>query len=330
MALGWGISGTGDIIRKAVAPAICAHDGSRLVSFYSRTAARATQLASDFGACRATADFDALLSDPQVDIVYVGGEVARHAPETIAAAAAGKHVLVEKPMALTAAEGRQMIEACAHAGVQLAVAYYRRYYPLAQRLQGLVAEGAIGTPLQATIDMASYYNPAPDDPKYWRVAAAGGGGALQDIGSHRLDVLCWLLGEPAQVAGFTGHRVLDYQAPDTETLLARFVNGTHATCRCTWGAGANVDTFCVTGSAGALQVGAFEDPSFVLRRRGQPDQVIEVPAVAANRHFPLIEDVATRLLAGQAVRHDGRAGWQATRLIDGCYRSQASGLVIAV
>ncbi|NUQ00693.1 MAG: Gfo/Idh/MocA family oxidoreductase [Armatimonadetes bacterium] len=330
MRLGWAISGTGDIINKAVAPAILEQGASELIGFYSRTAARAEEFARRFGAAQAWSDWEAMLRDPRVDVIYVGGEVSRHAPETVAAAAAGKHVVVEKPMALNAAECRRMVEACAAHHVGLAVAYYRRYYPLAMRLKELLDGGAIGRPLQAAIDMATCYNPAPDDPKYWRVAGPGGGGALMDIGSHRLDILCWLLGEPRQVAGFADRLVHGYQAPDTETLLVRFAAGTHATCRCTWAAGANQDTFEIIGSDGALLVGALEDRQFTLRRRGEREEVIAVEEVAANRHAPFIDDVATRLLAGEPPRHDGWAGLQASRIMDGCYRSAGSGQVVEV
>ncbi len=330
MALGWGISGTGDIIQKAVAPAIVEQSDSQIVSFYSRSVERAAEFAQRFDARRCTHRFEAFLADPEVDVVYVGGEVNRHCPETIAAAEAGKHVVCEKPMALNSDECRRMVEACARHGVGLAVAYYRRYYPTARKLKELLQNGAIGVPLQAAINMAAYYHPAADDPKHWRVEQAGGGGALMDIGSHRLDILCWLLGEPAQVAGFASNRVHAYAAPDTEALVVRFAGGCHATCRCSWAAGASQDEFQIFGSTGALLVGALEDTRFTLRRRGRPDEVVEVEPTAANRHFPLVDDVARRLLAGQLPRFDGRAGWQASRIMDGCYRSQASGLVVSV
>lgn len=330
MRLGWGISGTGDIINKAVAPAIVAQPDSDLVAFFSRTGARASEFQTRFGARRAYHQLGDLLADDEVQAVYIGGEVDRHAPETIAAAEAGKHVLCEKPMASDAAACRAMIDACAAHGVSLAIAYYRRYYPLVLKLKELLDAAAIGRPLQCAIDMASRYSPSPDDPKYWRVAAGGGGGALMDIGSHRLDVVCWLLGEPAQVAGFADTLHQPYQAPDTETLVAKFANGMHLTCRCSWTSGGRQDDLRIFGTTGALLCGALEAPSFVLQRAGQPDEVIDVEPVAANRHLPLIADVTTRLLAGQPPRHDGVAGYQASRIMDGCYRSARTGQVVDV
>jgi len=330
MGLGWGISGTGDIINKAVAPAVVAQPDSDLVAFFSRSPGRAADFAHRFGARRSYCTLDDLLADPQVQAVYVGGEVDRHAPETIAAAEAGKHVLCEKPMAIDAAACRSMIDACAANGVGLAIAYYRRYYPLVLKLKELLDAEAIGRPLQCAIDMASNYCPAPSDPKYWRVAEGGGGGALMDIGSHRLDVVCWLLGEPAQVAGFADTLRHPYQAPDTETLVAKMASGTHLTCRCSWASGGRQDDLRIFGTAGAIVCGAFEATSFSLQRAGQPAEMIEVGPVAANRHLPLIEDFTKRILAGQPPRHDGVAGYQASRIMDGCYRSARTGQVVDV
>jgi len=303
---------------------------SDLVAFYSRSAERAAEFAARFDAPRSYHRLADLLADPEVRAVYVGGEVARHAPETIAAAEAGKHVLCEKPMAIDAAACQAMIAACAANGVELAVAYYRRYYPLVLKLKELLEAEAIGRPLQCAIDMAGHYCPAPDDPKYWRVAEGGGGGALMDIGSHRLDVVCWLLGEPVQVAGFADTLHQPYQAPDTETLVARMASGAHLTCRCSWASGGRQDELRLFGTTGALLCGAFEARSLVIQRAGRPDEVVDVGPVATNRHLPLIDDFTTRLLQGEPPRHDGLAGYQASRIMDGCYRSARTGRVVDV
>lgn len=320
MPLSWSLSGTGDIITKAVAPAVLADPNSSLAAVYSRSPARAAEFGARFGAT-GYSDYAAMLADPAVEAVYVGGEVDRHAPETIAAAEAGKHVLCEKPMALDAAEGRAMLDACQANGVHLAIAYYRRYYPSVIRLHELVAGGALGTVVQAAIDMSYYSDPPRDHPHRWRVEPTGGGGSLMDIGSHRLDVLCWLLGEPARVAGFTAHRLHDTWAPDVETLLAEMASGCHVSLRCNRCGGANHDRLTLVGTTGVLLVGALEDTTFVLQRRGQPDETFTVAPPAPNRHLPLIADFAARVGAGHPPQHDGWAGYQATRLIGGCYHS---------
>src|SRR5689334_18420188 len=102
--VGWGVIGCSDIVKKRAGEAIRQQAHSRLVAFHARDLARAQAFAAEFGAQTAYDDVDRLLADDRIDAVYVATEVDRHAPLAIAAAAAGKHVLVEKPMALTAAE----------------------------------------------------------------------------------------------------------------------------------------------------------------------------------------------------------------------------------
>src|SRR5581483_282794 len=157
---------------------------------------------------------------------YVATEHDRHAAQVVAAAEAGKHVLCEKPMALTAAECRRMIEACRAAGVFLSVAYYRRYYPKVRRMKALLDDGLIGDPVHASICLGGRLEPERVRPNDWRLRKErAGGGALADTGSHRLDLLCYLLGEPERVAGLAERAELPIDAPDVESLLIRMRGG---------------------------------------------------------------------------------------------------------
>jgi len=214
MPLRWAVIGCGDIAYKRVAPAMVEDPGSELVAFLSNTPARAEEMRARFGARRAFSDLEALLADDEVDAVYIASPQQRHYDETLRAAAAGKHVLCEKPMALTTDECREMVAACERAGVALAVAYYRRWYPKARRIKELLDGGGIGTPVAARVMIAGKYNPAADDWKHWRVEAEAGGGCMMDVGSHRLDLIAYWLGEPQSVAGVTGRLCMTYDVPD--------------------------------------------------------------------------------------------------------------------
>jgi predicted dehydrogenase len=141
MQVRWGLLGCGDIARKRVARAINDDPHSRLVGACRRDPSRLQAFCSAFGVERAyTRDAD-LLADPDLDAVYIATPVHLHLPQTLAAAAAGKHVLVEKPMALSVAECDRMIEACQRHGVLLGIAYYRRFYPVVDRIKQAVAAG---------------------------------------------------------------------------------------------------------------------------------------------------------------------------------------------
>jgi predicted dehydrogenase len=121
--LRWGILSTADIARSKVIPAIQRADRCEVVAIASRDAARAAAVASELGIPRSHESYEALLADPGVDAVYIPLPNHLHATWTEAAARAGKHVLCEKPLALTAVDAEQMVEVCAAEGVQLMEAF---------------------------------------------------------------------------------------------------------------------------------------------------------------------------------------------------------------
>jgi predicted dehydrogenase len=145
----WGLIGAGDIVRRRVGDALRESAGSTLAGVTRARADLVDAFAREIGAARAFATWQELVADPAIDAVYIATPVRLHAQQTIAAAAAGKHVLCEKPMAMDAAECDEMIEACRRAGVALGIAYYRRFYPAVIRVKEILASGEIGTPVFA-------------------------------------------------------------------------------------------------------------------------------------------------------------------------------------
>jgi predicted dehydrogenase len=326
--LGWGILGCGDITEKRVAPAILEQADSRLIAFGSRSAGRARAFADRFGAARAYDADAALLADPEVDAVYVATEHDRHAAQVVDAAEAGKHVLCEKPMALTAAECRRMIDACRAAGVFLSVAYYRRYYPKVRRMKALLDGGVIGDPVHASICLGGRLEPGRVRPDDWRLQEErAGGGALADTGSHRLDLLCYLLGEPERVAGLAERAELPIAAPDVESLLIRMRGGAHVVSRHTLRAG-GPDEWALYGTGGALIATPVDGDELTVRVAGETR--VERWPRAANVHFPLIDDFARRISRGEAPEFDGEDGMQATRIIEACHESARTGRFIVL
>ncbi|MFN3652941.1 MAG: Gfo/Idh/MocA family protein [Armatimonadota bacterium] len=341
--LGWGILGCGDITEKRVAPAIAARPSSRLIWLQSRTAARAAELAARCPDAKSTGSRAEVLADPEVGAVYVATEHHRHAEDVIAAAEAGKHVLCEKPLANSVADCLRMIEACRANGVALQVAYYRRYYPKLLRMQALLEAGAIGEPVSAQAHLSSRLDPRRVTPENWRLnAELSGGGALVDTGSHRLDLLCWLLGEPDRVAAFAECRELPIEAPDTETLLIRFRSGVHAVTRHGFRSRSR-DALEINGTQGALSATPVDGPLLSLecdpaRLRERAPELLagaeETPEglrwhlpKAENVHLPLIDDFTRRIAAGEPPRYSGEDGMQASRIIEAAYESARTGRV---
>jgi len=195
-SLRWGVLSTADVARRKVIPAIQRADRCEVVAIASRDQARAHDAARDLGIPVAYGSYEALLADANVEAVYIPLPNHLHAEWTIAAARAGKHVLCEKPLALTAAEAERMIGICQAEGVRLMEAFMYRLHPSWIAVCDLVSSGRIGR-LVAVQSWFSYYN---DDPANIRNIREAGGGGLYDIGCYSVNLSRMLFGsEPTRV-----------------------------------------------------------------------------------------------------------------------------------
>lgn len=330
--LGWGIIGCSDIAAKRFVPAIGQIKEARLSAVLSRDLARAQQFAARHGIARAYADRGEFLRDPQVDAVYVASPPYRHCAEVLACAEAGKHVLCEKPLALNGEECRRMVDACRRNGVRLAVAYPRRYYPKVQKARALLEAGVIGQPVAVRVFLAGWYNPDPSEIKAWRlVRALAGGGPLVDVGSHRLDLLAYLLGEPVDVLALTDRLVHRYEVEDSAALLLRFRSNDYlvqVSAAFHWNLPAWRDEFELLGTQGSISLSPVDGPELVLRV-GKEEQRASIPP-AANVQLPLVQDFTRRVLAGQDARFPGEEGMKASLIIDAAYESARTGRRVEV
>jgi predicted dehydrogenase len=192
----WGVLSTANIATEKVIPGLRRSPRSEVVGIASREPDRATRVAARLGIERSYGSYEAMLADPDIDAVYIPLPNHLHGAWTIAAARAGKHVLCEKPLALTATEAQGMIDACRDSGVLLMEAFMYRQHPSWLAVRGLVAAGRIGR-LEAVDSWFSYYN---DDPANIRNILAIGGGALYDIGCYSVNLSRMLFGaEPVRV-----------------------------------------------------------------------------------------------------------------------------------
>ena len=192
----WGILSTANIGVRKVIPATQKAERCEVVAIASRDGERAARTAAELGIPRAHEGYESLLSDPEVDAVYIPLPNSEHAAWTIAAARAGKHVLCEKPLAMTAAEAEEMVGACANEGVLLMEAFMYRLHPSWEAVRDLVASGRIGR-VRAVQSWFSYFN---DDPGNIRNVPELGGGALYDIGCYCINLSRMLFaGEPTGI-----------------------------------------------------------------------------------------------------------------------------------
>jgi len=316
----WGLIGAGDIVQKRVAAALHDSQGSELVAV-SRARSELTQsLAASVGARRSYPRWRDLLSDSEIDAVYIATPVHVHAEQTIAAADAGKHVLCEKPMALTAAECRPMIAACRANRVKLGVAYYRRFYPAVARAKEILASGEIGRAVVAQINAFERFNPAPDHPRYWFVKAAqSGGGPMMDFGCHRLEVLLNLFGRVERVSGTTAKVIFDREVEDTAAAILQFERGPMATVTVTHAAMEPQDTLDIFATDGSIHIGKLNAGE--MRIVTAAGERIETHPPAANLHAPLVEDFVRTVSNGDEPAVAGEMGLMVAELEDAIYAS---------
>ena len=194
-----GILSTANIGMKKVTPAMQRGQHTEVVAIASRTQARADAAAKQLGIPAAHGSYEALLADPNVDAIYNPLPNHGHVPWSIRAIQAGKHVLCEKPIALTSAEAGELIAvAKQHPRIKVMEAFMYRHHPQWIKARQIVAEGGIGA-LRTVHSFFSYYNA---DPANVRNMADIGGGGLMDIGCYNISLSRFLFGaEPARVVG---------------------------------------------------------------------------------------------------------------------------------
>lgn len=218
----WGIISTADIGLKKVIPAMLASEMSQVVAISSRSGEKAVEAAAELGIPKSYGSYEELLADDEIEAVYIPLPNHLHPEWTIAAADAGKHILCEKPIAMTSAEASTMVAACDRAGVKLMEAFMYRLHPMWVEAKRLVDEGAIGE-LMAVDALFSYFN---DDPANIRNIPEVGGGALYDIGCYPINASRMLFGsEPTDVAASI-RRDEDMGVDVVTSAILRFGPGT--------------------------------------------------------------------------------------------------------
>jgi predicted dehydrogenase len=316
--VGWGLIGCGDIARRRVAPALRDLENCELVAVSRADAARAESFAAEFGARRWHADWRGLIADPEVEAVYVATPVRLHAEQAVAAAEAGKHVLCEKPMALSVAECARMNAAAEANGVRLGVAYYRRFYPVVERVGEILRSGEIGAPVVAQMNAFERFEPGPENPRRWLLdKRQSGGGPMFDFGCHRVEVLLNLFGDVSNVKGFASNVHFEREVEDTACALLQFERGPQAVLSVTHAAREPQDTLEVFGTEGSVRVDVLNEGR--LRVRTPAGERVETHAPHANLHQPLLDDFARAVVEGRQPRVDGRAGQKVSEVLELIY-----------
>ena len=296
--LNWIVVGVGDIARKRVIPAIQLEERSELYGIVTRDPAKAEPYNK-----RVWTSLTDALRDPAVQAVYVASPVFMHAPQSIEALRAGKHVLCEKPMAMNEAEARSMAGAAEEGGKTLGVAYYRRTYPKVQRAKKLLEAGAIGKPVVAELTSHAWFD--GQGPRSWLVdPAKSGGGPLYDIASHRIDLLNFLFGSPLRVSGHLSNAVHHYPVEDNATVMIEYEGGVRGIVDVRWHSKVERDECRIRGTEGEINLDPLNGPELVYLSSNNPGGRESLPT-HPNLHFPMVENFVASVLDGAPLLASG-------------------------
>lgn len=317
----FGIIGYGNFAERAIAPAITATPGAALVAVQKRSLDAAQAKAKECGIPLAFARAEDLVAHPDVDAVFIVSANSAHCAETIAAARAGKHVLVEKPMALNAGEAEEMIAACARHNVRLMVGHMIRFSPLVRRMREVVRSGLLGTLVSARADFI--YDARLSQRGWLRERGVAGGGPVYDVGVHCLDTLRYVLDDEVE----TVRSVLDplptsERTEESAHLGLRFSRGTLGSIFCSYAAPVRRKEIEVLGMDGRMTAEEFTVGGITARltidtsrdsRPAKPvEEVYEVPNLYVEEISHFIESIRT----GSPLLTPGENGLANQRVLD--------------
>ena len=314
--LGWAIAGLGRIASSQIAPAIAACENSTLAAVVSRDKGRAGEFArthaAGSGPARAYDDYAAMLADPAVDAVYIATPNALHPGQVVAAAAAGKHVLCDKPLAVTLADAQRCVAECRSAGVRLGITFQTRNHDGLAEAAEVVRNGGIGTVTVADVTMSAGRNL----PRGWRTdPGLAGLGTLNNIGVHAFDLLRYLTGsEVSEVAALTGSEP-GYQVDTTALVLLRFASGTLAYVNANQSVPHSRDDIVLYGTEGRILGRNLSRPE----RDGTlsiitPDGEREFPASSRDAYQRTVGAFADAVLRGHDPSPAGEDGLRSVEL----------------
>ena len=336
--VGFAVLGLGRLSLEEILPAFGETKRAKLVALISGTPDKARVVAGQHGvapeAVYGYGDWDRIKADPAIQAVYIVTPNGLHREATLAAAAAGKHVLCEKPMATDSADCQAMIDACAAAGRHLMIAYRCQYEPHNRAVQAMVRDKRYGAAL--LYDAVNTQNMAA--PTQWRFdKALAGGGALPDIGLYCLNGARFLTGEePLEVWGRTYSTPGDErfrQVEEQVTFTLRFPSGLVAQCAASYGLHENRRLGIGMPGAAIAFDNAFAYTGHrlqVAHRDGEDEAVVDRRIGAKNQFALEIDHMAECVATGRKPRTPGEEGLADQRIMEAIYRSAATGQPVAL
>ena len=341
MAVGFGIIGCG-MISRFHAKAVADIRGANVVACQDAFPAAADKLAAELG-CTAYHDLDALLADPAVDVVTICTPSGLHMEPAVAAAKAGKHIIVEKPLDITLKRCDAMIAAAKKAGVVLSTIFPSRFHESSQLVKRAIDEGRFGRLTMGDAYVKWFRTQEYYDSGAWRGTwKLDGGGALMNQAVHSVDLLLWFMGPARQVSAYTA--TLAHQRIEVEDVVVatvRFANGALGVLEASTAAWpGELKRIEISGDAGSAIVREEDLAVWKFVKELKSDEAIrqkmasrtqtgggaaDPKAIGYHGHMLQFQDVLTAIKKGKQPLIDGPEGRKAVELILAVYQSAEAG-----
>ena len=224
MKIKWGVIGCGGIADRRTIPGMMLANNAELVAVMDTNFTAAQACKEKYGAKYAFSTVEELLAVDEIQAVYIATPVFCHKEQAMAAARAGKDILIEKPVGMTAEAAEEVAAFCESQGVKLGVGFMMRFHAYHQKMKELVQSGTIGEVVSARGQLTCWY---PEMENCWRQdRKLSGGGAMTDMGIHCVDLIRYITGqEVVQAAGMVGNQIFKYEVEDAGGMVMRLANG---------------------------------------------------------------------------------------------------------
>ena len=331
-----GVAGCGRIARVLHIPGYAASPHADLVAFYNHRRETVRDLCDEYPQVQFFEDYDRFLGESGVQAISVCTPNVLHAPMSVAALKRGVHVLVEKPMAVSLAEAKAMIEASHESGAVLMVGQTQRYVPCYQRALEIVRSGALGRLFEVH---TSFGHAGPlswsDRGRWFITASLAGTGVIGDLGVHKADMLRFLTGQEVEsVAGFKAAFETE-EVEDSAVAVLRLTEGTLVTLSASWNTrGGSIDSTALIGEQGSLRIGMEPDAPLVLYKASGERVSFPVPAGTPKVNGVIrLDEVPEFLEAALGKRPNpvpGEEGYRALEICLAIEQSARTGRVVSL
>lgn len=306
----WGIIGCGNVTEVKSGPGFQKAEGASLVAVMRRNAEKAADYARRHGVDTWYDDALKLIEDPQVDAIYIATHPDSHHYYTLLAASKGKPVYCEKPLGVSSAQSKEMVEYCKQHSIPFFSAYYRRALPKYRMIKEIIDSGKLGEIRAVHVELLQSIKPEDTvDKGRWRVQPEkSGGGLLLDVGSHSLDLIDFYFGPIVEATGEGRNQSQTYGADDIVHGSFRTESGVCGTGLWCFNTCKNEDTTTIFGSKGILSYSVLDIGKPITLDTEKGKEVIAVPDPPEHVAQPLIQTITDELLGKGRCLSTGESG----------------------